>query len=73
MDGALVIEFSGPPGAGKTTALQAVELLLKDAGARVERACKRRACEDGEWNVLVARLDHSALREVRAWMADEPS
>ncbi len=69
----LTIRFDGPQGSGKTTAMNAVRLLLEDAGATVGSFVDPRWPGDGERNVLVAALAPDDLAELRAWMEDEPA
>jgi Cdc6-like AAA superfamily ATPase len=70
----LVIRFMGDPGTGKTTAMQAVRLLLQDAGAEVSEMEHGGPGEfTGEPNMLVARTSPEILRELGEWMKQEPT
>ncbi|SEK36441.1 hypothetical protein SAMN04515666_101331 [Bosea lupini] len=70
----LVIRFMGDQGAGKTTAMKAVRLLLEDAGAEVSEAEHGGPGEfSGEPNMLIARTSPEILRELGDWMKQEPT
>lgn len=70
--GHLSIRFEGPAGSGKSTALQAVRVLLEDAGFHVEASVAGGARHDGSVNLLTVTPDQAALRELGEWIASEP-
>lgn len=69
----LTIRVDGPIACGKSTALTAIRHLLQDAGAKVQCFVDPRWPADGEVNVLVAETNPSVLRELRDWIAQEPT
>jgi hypothetical protein len=65
----LSIRFTGPDRSGKSTAVQAVRLLLEDAGYVVREfsdGAKSDGCQ------LIVTPDTGALNELRDWIASEP-
>lgn len=71
-NGHLSIRFEGPAASGKATALQAVRVLLEDAGFNVEAGIAGGANHDGSVNLLTVTPDTGALAELRDWIASEP-
>ena len=70
--GNLTIRFEGPQSCGRTTALQAVRLLLEDAGFDVRVGVASGANHDGSENLLIVTPDTAALAYLREWIASEP-
>jgi ABC-type iron transport system FetAB ATPase subunit len=70
--GEIAIRITGDQGTGKTTLLNAVKLLIEDAGGTASFALRGGHTGEPE-DFLVARLGIAALDELGAWMADEPA
>lgn len=65
----LSIRFTGPDRSGKSTAVQAVRLLLEDAGYAVREFSDG---PKGDGRQLIVTPDNAALNELRDWIASEP-
>jgi predicted PilT family ATPase len=65
----LSIRFAGPPECGKATALQAVRLLLEDAGFVVRTSSDGPRGADHQ---LIVTPDTAALADLADWIASEP-